>query len=675
MKRCSCAHLSTLTDDPYLDPYRDRLKERQAHVAQTRNRLTNGRGTLTDIASGHEYFGLHRTQDGWVFREWAPAATGISLIGTCSEWKEIDEFRLERINDHGHWELCLPASRLHPGDLYHLRMHWHGGSGDRIPAYARHVVQDPHTTIMNAVVPDPTPYAWQHASPPTSAAPLIYESHVGMAQETPGIGSYTDYRDRILPRIRDAGYTTVQLMAIMEHPYYASFGYQVSCFFAASSRFGPPAELKSLIDTAHGMGLRVIMDLVHSHAVNNEIEGLSRFDGTLCQYFHEGPRGQHEAWDSRCFDYNKPEVLHFLLSNCRFWLDEYHFDGFRFDGVTSMLYQHHGLSHAFSSYDDYFDSSVDQDAVTYLALANDLIHTLRPDAMTIAEDVSGMPGLGAPIADGGCGFDYRLAMGVPDCWFKLVNDTRDEAWSMDYLWHELTNRRADEQSISYVESHDQALVGGKTLMFEMADVDMYHTMGKDQSNLRVERAMAIHKMARLATLGAASHGYLTFMGNEFGHPDWVDFPREGNDESYQYARRQWSLRDNPDLKYHYLADFDRAIIELAGQNAILATPPHAFQVNNTEKLLIFGRGAFLFCFNFHPSSSVTDHSITVPPGTYVHVLDTDASPFGGQQRIQSDSTYPTHPFRTGNELHHAVRIYLPCRTGLILKRLPSPQGR
>jgi 1,4-alpha-glucan branching enzyme len=674
MKRCSNDRLLTLTDDPYLDPYREQLKERREHAAHSFARLTDGAGDLLDIAAGHEHFGLHRTEDGWVFREWAPAATGISLVGTFSDWNETADLKLQPVNDHGHWELHLPADRLKPGQLYHLRVHWKDGAGDRIPAFARHVVQDPKTSIMNAVVPDPQPFAWQHPTPLPPSAPLIYESHVGMAQESAGVGSYADFRDHILPRIRDAGYNTVQLMAIMEHPYYASFGYQVSSFFAASSRFGTPSDLKSLVDSAHGMGLRVIMDLVHSHAVSNEVEGLSRFDGTLYQYFHDGPRGRHDAWDSRCFNYGKPEVLHFLLSNCRFWLDEYRFDGFRFDGVTSMLYHHHGLSHAFTSYENYFDDSVDREAITYLTLANDLIHTLRPDAITIAEDVSGMPGLAAPIDDGGCGFDYRLAMGVPDCWFKLINDTRDEDWSMEYLWHELTNRRSDEQSIGYVESHDQALVGGKTLMFEMADADMYHTMGKDQSNLRVERAMALHKMARLATLGAAGHGYLTFMGNEFGHPEWVDFPREGNANSYHYARRQWSLRDNPDLKYHFLADFDRALLNLAGTYCPLAHAPHAFQVDSEGKLLIFGRGPLLFCFNFHPTVSTSDHAVTVPAGTYTHLLDTDEAQFGGQGRIQADTVYPTRDYQDGNERHHALQIYLPCRTAMMLQRRfePSP---
>jgi 1,4-alpha-glucan branching enzyme len=257
------------------------------------------------------------------------------------------------------------------GDLYRLRISGLGGEGDRIPSYARRVVQDPKTLIFNAQVWHRQAISLENRFKRPEEAPLIYEAHVGMAQEEEKIGSFREFTLNVLPRIADAGYNVLQLMAIQEHPYYGSFGYQVSNFFAPSSRYGTPEDLKLLIDTAHAQGLAVFMDLIHSHSVSNEVEGLSRFDGTPFQYFHEGPRGKHKAWDSRCFDYSKPQVLHFLLSNCRYWLDEFRFDGFRFDGVTSMIYLEHGLnSRVFTSYRDYFDGSVDEDALTYLALAN-----------------------------------------------------------------------------------------------------------------------------------------------------------------------------------------------------------------------------------------------------------------------------------------------------------------
>jgi len=660
---------SKLADDPYLAPYRDALRARAERAMLMARRLTGGKMSLADFASGHEYFGLHRRPEGWVFREWAPNAVAITMIGTFTDWRESSEFQLQRINDHGTWELRLPADALHHGDLYKLRIRWPGGEGERIPAWARRVVQDEDTKIFNAQVwAPPEPYIWRHPDPPRPyPVPLIYEAHVGMAQERTGIGTYEEFRRNILPRIVDAGYNTIQMMALSEHPYYGSFGYHVSSFFAASSRFGTPEELKALIDEAHGAGLFFIMDLIHSHAVSNEVEGLSRFDGTPYQFFHDGCRGYHAAWDSRCFDYGKPEVLHFLLSNCRFWLDEYHVDGFRFDGVTSMLYLHHGMGPPFTSYERYFDGSVDEDAVTYLTLANTVIHSVKPTAVTIAEDVSGMPGLAAPLEEGGCGFDYRLAMGVPDCWFKLVKDVRDENWNLGWLWHELTNRRNDEQTISYVECHDQSLVGGKTLIFWLTDAAMYTDMRISDQNIVIDRGMALHKMARLATLASAGHGYLNFIGNEFGHPEWVDFPREGNQWSFHYARRQWHLRDDPDLKYHFLADFDRAMLETVGKSPDMLEQPYCLKIANDDKILAFARGTFCFLFNFHPFRSFEHYPIEAPAGKYVLVLDTDEPRFGGHGRLVARQEYFTSPVDPAGE-RHEFRAYLPSRCALVLKK-------
>jgi len=663
--------LSRLSDDPYLAPHLGHIAARAERADAMERRLTGGAAALADFASGHEYFGLHRRGDRWVFREWAPNAAAIALIGTFSGWREAPEFHLQRCDNRGTWELSLPGEALRHGDLYRLRMHWPGGEGDRIPGWARRVVQDETTRIFNAQVWQPEhPYEWRHATPGRPRpVPLIYEAHVGMAQERAGVGTYTEFRENVLPRVVDAGYNVIQLMAVAEHPYYGSFGYHVSSFFAASSRFGTPEEFKALVDAAHGAGLLLVMDLVHSHAVNNEVEGLSRFDGTPYQYFHAGTRGYHAAWDSRCFDYGKPEVLHFLLSNCRFWLDEYRVDGFRFDGVTSMLYRHHGLGPPFTSYDRYFDAAVDEDALAYLTLANRVIHAVRPDAVTIAEDVSGLPGLGAPGADGGCGFDYRLAMGVPDCWLKLVRDVRDEHWDLGWLWHELTNRRGDERTLSYIESHDQALVGGKTFIFSLIDAAMYTDMRVLDRNLAIDRGLALHKMARLATLASAGHGYLNFMGNEFGHPEWVDFPREGNNWSYHYARRQWGLRDDPALRYHFLADFDRAALACVGRAADMRThAPRLLRIHSADKILAFERGALCFVFNFNPDRSFENYAIEAPPGRYALMLDTDEPRFGGHNRLTPGQRHDTRPAGGTDAARHALRLYLPSRAALVLKR-------
>jgi 1,4-alpha-glucan branching enzyme len=650
--------------DPYLKPFEPVIRRRLQHLGATEQRLTQGRIPLADFAAGHEYFGLHREADGtWVLREWAPNACSIALIGDFNQWKPEPDFYFRRLGANGVWELRLASARLKHRDLFKLLVSWPGGSGERIPAYVRRAVQDDTTKIFSAQVWWPAePYPWKHETfRRPNEAPRIYEAHVGMAQIEPRLGTYREFEEKILPRIVEAGYNTIQLMAIQEHPYYGSFGYHVSSFFAASSRFGTPEELKSLVDAAHGAGLAVIMDLVHSHSVRNELEGLSRFDGTPYQYFHEGNRGDHVAWDSRCFNYGKTEVLHFLLSNCRFWLDEYRFDGYRFDGVTSMLYHDHGLGKAFTNYEDYFGGNVDDDAYAYLALANRVIHAVRPDALTVAEDVSGMPGLGASVDAGGIGFDYRLAMGTPDHWIKLIKEVPDEQWHVGNLYYELTNRRKDEKTISYAESHDQALVGDKTIIFRLIDADMYTSMSVFGSNLRVDRGMALHKMIRLVTLATAGHGYLNFMGNEFGHPEWIDFPRQGNDWSYHYARRQWNLRDDTTLRYRFLAEFDKAMMELCRQYRLIETPgPHFLGEHISDQTLCFERAGLVFIFNFNPTRSFTDYPVRVPvpAGKYRLLLDSDASPLGGFGRILPAQEYFAND--------HRISVYLPSRTVLVL---------
>ncbi len=657
-----------LLDDPWLSPFCGHIKYRAKNIIDVENRLTGGKISLADFSSAHEYYGLHLIKTQWVFREWAPNAQAIFLIGDFSSWEESNEFQLNKIGKNGDWEIKLPEDSIHHGQHYRLRIYWEGGSGDRIPAYSRYVVQDPQTLVFSAQVWQPKKsYHFKSSSPGLYEQPLIYETHIGMAGEEEKIATFTDFKENILPKIVESGYNTIQFMAIMSHPYYGSFGYHVANFFSISSRFGTPEEFKELIDTAHAMGLRVIMDIIHSHAVKNEVEGIARFDGTIHQYFHDGERGQHIAWDSLCFDYGKPEVLHFLLSNCRFWIDEYQVDGFRFDGVTSMLYKHHGLNYSFTSYDDYFNDQIDEEAYTYLALANKVIHTVKKNAITIAEDVSGMPGLGASIEQGGCGFDYRLAMGVTDYWFKLF-DIPDEQWPMDTLWNEVTNHRLDEQVISYLECHDQAIVGGQTAIFRMIGEPMYHSMSLNSGNITVERGVALHKMARLLTVAAAADGYLNFIGNEFGHPEWVDFPRQGNNWSYKYARRQWSLAERQDLYFYYLNNFDKVMIKLIKENRIFDNLPEKLLINNEDKTIAFERNGLYFFFNFNPVKSFTDYGIEVLPGEYTLVLNSDSSEFAGHNRLNDNQHYFTTSYKKDNTIHNILSLYIPTRTVLVLKR-------
>ncbi len=665
--------LKIIENDPWLSPYQAAIEGRHKHALWRENELTGGKISLVDFASGYLYYGLQRTVDGWVFREWAPNATEIFLIGDFSGWKEEDRFRLQRINDAGDWELHIPNGMISHGQHYKMRVKWNGGQGDRIPAWCRRVVQDNSSKIFSAQVWNPdSEFVFRHKDfKPKQDPLLIYECHVGMAQEREGVGTYIEFKNNVLPRVKEDGYNCIQVMAIQEHPYYGSFGYHVSSFFAPSSRFGTPEELKDLIDTAHGMGISVIMDLVHSHSVKNEYEGLGNLAGDPNQYFLPGDRHEHSAWGSLCFDYGKTQVLHYLLSNCKYWLDEFHFDGYRFDGVTSMLYYSHGLGEAFCNYDDYFNGHQDDDAICYLMLANRLIHQFNPKAITIAEEVSGMPGLAAPFDDGGYGFDYRLAMNIPDYWIKTIKERKDEDWSMAGIYWEVTNRRKDEKTISYVESHDQALVGDKTVIFRLVDADMYWHFTKDGGNDVTARGIALHKMIRLITASTINGGYLNFMGNEFGHPEWIDFPREGNGWSHKYARRQWSLVDNKQLAYCWLGDFDRALMKLIGsvrnfQNKDVVEYWH----NDGDQVLAFGRGDLVFVFNFNPTRSFSDYGFLVPRGSYKTVLDSDSIEFGGYGRVDDKMEHFTlmDPLYK-KQRKEWLKLYLPARTAIVLKKV------
>ena len=665
MKKNLCLNVPIpFGSDPSLEPFAPQIAARHQRTERVLQKLTENKITIEDFASGHEYFGLHRTRGKWIFREWAPNANSITLVGDFSNWEVKEEFRLENL-DHGIKEIELPAEVLCHGMHYAMLVEWPGGSGLRIPAFARKVSQDEHSKLFTAMVWEPEEkYTFKNPSPPRPGGMLIYEAHIGMAQEEEKIGTFKEFREKILPKVVAGGYNTLQLMAVVNHPYYASFGYHVANFFAIADRFGTPEEFKELVDAAHGMGVRVIIDLVHSHAVRNEAEGLGRIDGSRSTYFHEGIRGIHPTWDSLCFDYSKPEVLHLLLSNCRFWLDEYKVDGFRFDGVTSMLYFDHGIGRNFVSLEDYFGSNVDEDALVYLTLANKVIHTVRPDAVTIAEDVSGMPGLAAPLAEGGAGFDYRMAMGVTDTWFKML-DLRDEEWDLFQLYHELTNHRRDERTVSYVECHDQALVGGKSAFFAMAGHEVYFSMHLNSNNPVIDRAVALHKMMRLATAATGQFGYLNFMGNEFGHPEWIDFPREGNNWSCKHARRQWSLSEDPTLRFNGLLKFDRAVMELVGREGFYDTAPQCARIDKEAKVLIFERGGYWFLFNFHHACSCAGYSFEALPGEYESVLCSDCREFNGFGNVEFPHRYWTIKNPHGTKLS----VYLPCRTALVLRRV------
>ncbi len=667
--------IGLVAKDPWLEPAEAEINDRYDRYRKTFTELTETWGSLKKFADAHNYFGIHydKVRKGWVYREWAPKAQDLYLFGDFNDWQRYSN-RLTR-NQYGIWEIFLDREaykdRFTHKSRVKVMVHSDLGFQERIPAYIRRVVQDPVTLDFSGQVwlpPDKFDWEGDHFDIGQLGELFIYECHVGMAQEAEKVGTFIEFADTLIPYIKNSGYNTIQLMAIAEHPYYASFGYHVSNFFAVSSRFGTPTDLMYLIRKAHEQGLAVIMDLVHSHTVKNVAEGLNMFDGSDNQYFHPGERGNHPYWDSKCFDYGKTEVLRFLLSNIKFWMQEFHFDGFRFDGVTSMLYFDHGFRDTWDL-DGYFKDGVEWDAITYLQLANKLVHTLNPHAITIAEDVSGMPGIARPVTEGGIGFDYRLGMAMPDFWIRVLKEKADEEWDLKEMFHVMTNRLPDVKTVAYCESHDQALVGDQTIAFRLMQSDIYFHMQKEDKNIAIDRGIALHKMIRLFTIALGGQAYLNFMGNEFGHPDWIDFPREGNNWSYKYARRLWSLVQNPNLKYHFLGAFDKEMLKLAKRYSLL-NPEYGKQLHldDWHKTIVFAKNELLFIFNFHINHSLPDYDFIVnEPGDYKIILNTDNPVYGGHGRIDEKTIFITQ--YDDEMMVHRLKVYNTNRTALVLKKI------
>ncbi|GAA6008035.1 hypothetical protein JCM10207_007005 [Rhodosporidiobolus poonsookiae] len=673
------SRFAVIQEDDYLAPFEPAIQHRTDKFNRWLDTIQQHEGGWDTFSKGYHRYGLHAQPDGSVkYREWAPNAETAALVGDFNNWDRSANPMTK--DSYGVFECVVRPKVKGECAIPHnskvkISMTIPGGERiERLPAWATRVVQDLTVSpIYDAVFwnpPSSERYTFKHQRPAAPRAPKVYEAHVGISTPEAKIGSYKEFTRDILPRIKDLGYNTIQLMAIMEHAYYASFGYQITSFFAISSRYGTPEELMELIDTAHGLGLTVLLDVVHSHASNNSADGLNHFDGSDHQYFHGGGKGRHELWDSRLFNYGSHEVLRFLLSNLRFYMDEYHFDGFRFDGVTSMLYTHHGIGTGFSGgYHEYFGDGVDEEAVVYLMLANSMLHALYPSVLTIAEDVSGMPALCRAVADGGLGFDYRLAMAVPDMWIKLLKETADDhAWDMGNIVFTLTNRRWKEKSIAYAESHDQALVGDKTLAFWLMDKEMYTNMSDlTERTVVIDRGLALHKMIRLITHALGGEGYLNFEGNEFGHPEWLDFPREGNGDSYQYARRQFNLIDDDLLRYKYLWRFDQAMNKAEDEFGWLSSPQAYVSLKNeSDKVVVFERGNLLWLFNFHPTDSFSDYRVgTDWAGEYRVVLSSDDAHFGGHDRIDKDVRHFTTPMEW-NGRKNWLQVYLPSRSVQVL---------
>ncbi|CAF1023661.1 unnamed protein product [Rotaria sp. Silwood1] len=664
--------------DPYIVPYQDEIKRRYKVYKTLVNQINTEENGIDVFTSAYTHYGIHvdcRTNEIKI-KEWAPGARAVYIRGDFNNWQE-KQYPLQR-DEWGKWTITIPpladgSPAMKHGQAIKLLIETPSGELlDRLCPWSRYVQRDKNSNVYHGVFynpPDDQVYKFKHPHPKKKDRLKIYEAHVGISSWKGEVATYENFRVNVLPRIVKQGYNTVQLMAIMEHAYYASFGYQVTSYFASSSRYGTPEELKALVDEAHGYGLTVLLDIVHSHACKNTCDGINMFDGTRGCFFHDNARGYHDLWDSRCFNYMEREVLRFLLSNVRFWLEEFKFDGFRYDGVSSMLYHSHGIAHGFSgSYNEYFGLATDTDSFNYLQLANYVSQTLYPESITIAEEVSGMPTLCRPIDEGGAGFDYRLAMAIPDVWIKLLKEKKDEDWNVSDLTWTLINRRWSEKNIAYAESHDQALVGDKTIAHWLFDAQIYtHMQVFSERTLIVERGLALHKMIRLLTYALGGEGWLNFEGNEFGHPEWLDFPRIGNSESFHYARRLFYLADDEALRYKYLNAWDQAmnVCEetykwLSAKNTYLS------RRHEDDKLVVFERGnqGLVFVFNFHPTKSFTDYRIGCAQlGKYKIVLNSDSSSFDGLGRVDNEQVFIAEDYKW-DERPYSFKVYTPNRTAI-----------
>lgn len=660
--------------DPYLTPHKEEIERRYSVMKKFLNGINDHEGGIDRFTKSYERYGLKRVGNGVMCREWCPAASAVFIMGDFNHWNRVSHPLTKR--EFGVWELFIPDGEFGTETVKHGSMYKlivvdkKGNELERISPWATYVVQNQKTKLMEPIFWNPVKeYEWKYPRPGQRDGLRIYETHVGISSEDYAVASYTHFKDKVIPHILYLGYNCVQIMAIMEHAYYASFGYQVTSFFAPSSRYGTPDEFKALVDECHKHGIVVLLDIVHSHACKNVLDGLNQFDGTDAGFFHSGPKGYHPLWDSRLFDYSNWEVVRFLLSNLRYYMDEFMLDGFRFDGVTSMLYHSHGCGHGFSGdYREYYGIHVDTEALNYLQLANYMLHELYPNVITIAEDVSGMPALCRPVDEGGVGFDYRLGMAIPDNWIKLLKESTDDDWNMGHIIHTLTNRRHGERTIAYAESHDQALVGDKTLAFWLMDKEMYTNMSTTtEFTLIIDRGIALHKMIRLITMALGGEGYLNFMGNEFGHPEWLDFPRQGNGDSYHHARRQWHLVHDSLLRYRFLNEFDKDMQHLDDQYHWLSSPQaYVSRKDEGDKVIAFERAGLLWIFNFHPCKSFTDYRIgTNIPGTYKIVLNSDDSRFSGHSRVDPNCEFFSQNYKHDNR-DYSILTYLPSRVALVL---------
>ncbi|CAL5392773.1 unnamed protein product [Camellia sinensis] len=554
------------------------------------------------------------------------------------------------------------------GSKYRVYFNTPDGPLERIPAWAPYVLPDADGKQAFAVHWEPPPecvYKWKHKHPEAPKSLRIYECHIGISGSEPKIASFNDFTEKVLPHVKDAGYNVIQLIGLVEHKDYFTIGYRATNLFAVSSRYGTPDDFKRLVDEAHGLGLLVFLDIVHSYSAADEMVGLSLFDGSNDCYFHTGKRGYHKFWGTRMFKYGDIDVLHFLLSNLNWWVVEYQIDGFQFHSLASMIYTHNGFASFTGDMEEYCNQYVDKDALIYLILANEILHALHPSIITIAEDATLYPGLSEPTSLGGLGFDYFVNLSASEMWSSLLENVPDSDWSMSKIVSTLVgNRHSADKMLLYAENHNQSISGGRSFAEILFGETMEHASDK---RALLFRGCSLHKMIRLITFTIGGHAYLNFMGNEFGHPKRVEFPMESNNFSFSLANRRWDLLENG--VHSELLYFDKDMMNMDENERILSRGlPNIHHVNDTTMVTSYSRGPLLFIFNFHPTTSYENYSVGVEEaGEYQVILNTDEKKYGGQALIAQDQYIQRTISKRIDGLRNCLVVPLPYRSAQVYK--------
>ena len=554
-------------------------------------------------------------QDGYVFRVWAPNAKQVCVFGDFNGWDE-NAAPLEKL-EGGIWQGFVPG--LKRFDTYKYAVH---GADGKVVAKADPYAFHAETRPGNASkIYDLEEYPWgdqgwldhRAKSAPYRRPMNIYECHLGSWRRT-GEGEFLSYRDTaqyLVPYVKEMGYTHVELLPVMEHPLDASWGYQVTGYFAATSRFGTPDDLKYLIDQLHQAGVGVILDWVPAHFPRDAF-GLYHFDGGPTYEYADARKGEHPDWGTQVFDLGRSEVRSFLFSNAMFWLEEYHADGLRVDAVSSMLYLDYGRQDG-AWMPNIHGGKENLEAIEFFQKLNTAIFSAHPDVLMIAEESTAWPKVTHPVSDGGLGFNFKWNMGWMndichyiklDPYFRQFNH-RDITFSLMYAFSE-----------NYILplSHDEVV----------------HMKGSFLGKMPGDNAEKFAGVRAFYTYMLTHPGKkLTIMGTELGQ--W-------NEWHYEYSLDWHLLQYEPHRQIH---QFFKAANAMYLEQTALWEQDDSWQGfqwlcadDNTANTVAFLRWdregrPLVVVANFSPIHR-KGYQVGLPfPGTWVPVFNTDAQEFGG----------------------------------------------